>query len=116
MCFFFLQIAGVMKVTQIKGKECLAISYNDIHALLEDSWPAQKVYGALKEVDGAVKGRLRFLSSDSPLDYFKSVKGKDTVGRSVLRQSMCIPASKVTDLCLLIKGKLQSKFYTVVNK
>ena len=49
----------------------------------------------MRAIKGAIKGRIRFLSKDSPTDYFKFSRGGDVAGVSHARQCYHIPKNVV---------------------
>jgi hypothetical protein len=100
-----LQVSFALKSSQLQGIPCLAVAYNMVATTLKIDEGTQ--VQQLKKLTGSIKTRLRFLSEDSQIDFFKSVKGKNVNGKSVMRQFICNPLTEVPQIVLsCIQGTL----------
>lgn len=89
------QAATAFRTTTSNGKPCLAIAYDVAVTFLKQPIEAQLLLGQLKNLPNSNKTRLNFLSPDSDTEFFKIVRGQNTYGKSVVKQSVTIPLSSV---------------------
>lgn len=103
---FLFQIAIAFKETVLGGVRCMAIAYSEAAKLAQVN--ENVLMQHLQKMEGSIKTRLRFLSDDSPTDFFKARKGMDVSGVSQARQCYCIPINIVPgEILQTIRGKYE---------
>ena len=104
-CIPFFQAETVFRTMTSNCKPCLAIAYDIAVIFLKQPIEAQLLLSQLKKLPNSNKSRLNFLSPDVDTEYSIMVNGQNTYGKSMVKQSVSIPLSRVAaELLSLVHG------------